>query len=366
MTISEVNAAVKYNVYLRRDDILLRFRSTDRNRAELEARLLRRAGIDVEVEKEDGRDVWYVEAHTDKLAAGREELRKALAKVVKKAAAREWIDAGKAERWLIKLEEGRVLMEGWPKYHVGLKDGALMIRFASTSRKNIEREAQRLRDMGLEEGKHFSVKMPEGGDVGYLYIRREGLEHAAWLSVHGKRKQRELAAEFVKYILKRAEEEGKEVSEKAQKIIEEGMSRRSLTLKGFEKEVEVNGKKYVVKVIGGEAVEEDRGGRKLLRIKITAEVGSVRRVYTITYGRYGRNNAAKGFAYASADGPDDKEADAERLAAVVKALTGRKPKVRRMKNGEIVVECGREHLDGFKRYAELADAIAKWLEETSR
>jgi hypothetical protein len=61
-----------------------------------------------------------------------------------------------------------------------------------------------------------------------------------------------------------------------------------------------------------------------------------------------------------------KEADAERLAAVVKALTGRGPKVRRMKNGEIVVECGREHLDGFKRYAELADAIAKWLEGASR
>jgi hypothetical protein len=32
----------------------------------------------------------------------------------------------------------------------------------------------------------------------------------------------------------------------------------------------VNGEKYKVKVIDGEAVEEDRGGRKLLRIKITA------------------------------------------------------------------------------------------------
>jgi hypothetical protein len=40
--------------------------------------------------------------------------------------------------------------------------------------------------------------------------------------------------------------------------------------------------------------------------------------------------------------------------------------VRRMKSGEIVVECGREHLDGFRRYAELADAIAKWLEGASR
>jgi hypothetical protein len=128
----------------------------------------------------------------------------------------------------------------------------------------------------------------------------------------------------------------------------------------------VDGEKYKVKVIGGEAVEEDRGGRKLLRIKITAEVDRVRRDYTITYGRYGRKNMASGFAYASASAPDGSEADAERLAAVVKALTGREPKVRRMKNGEIVVECGREHLDGFMRYAELADAIAKWLEETSR
>jgi hypothetical protein len=76
--------------------------------------------------------------------------------------------------------------------------------------------------------------------------------------------------------------------------------------------------------------------------------------------------AAKGFAYASADSPDDKEADAERLAAVVKALAGEEPKIRRMKDGRIMIECGREHLDGFKRYAELTDAIARWLEETSR
>jgi hypothetical protein len=37
-----------------------------------------------------------------------------------------------------------------------------------------------------------------------------------------------------------------------------------------------------------------------------------------------------------------------------------------VKDGSIIIDCGREHLDGFKRYAELADAIEKWLEETSR
>jgi hypothetical protein len=32
----------------------------------------------------------------------------------------------------------------------------------------------------------------------------------------------------------------------------------------------------------------------------------------------------------------------------------------------MVVECGGKHLEGFMHYAELADAIEKWLEETSR
>jgi len=136
----------------------------------------------------------------------------------------------------------------------------------------------------------------------------------------------------------------------------------------------MNGVKYKVKVIGGEAVEEDRGGKKLLRIRITAEVGRVEgghivrvvREYTITYGRYGTNNKAMGFAYARADAPGGREADAERFSALIKALTGREPKVYQRSDGKIMIECYEGHLEGFMRYAELADAIEKWLEETSR
>ncbi len=230
--------------------------------------------------------------------------------------------------------------------------------------------------MGLEEGVHFTVKMPEEGRYGYVRILREGLAYAAWLSVYGSGRQRELAAEFVEYILRRAEEAGKEVSEKAKEIIEEGRARVSLKLEGFEKEVEVNGVKYKVKVIGGFAeFDEGRGGRKLLRIRIT-EVGRVEgehtivnrvvREYTITFGRRGRNNAAAGFATAKADDPGGREVDAKRLAAVIEVLTGKRPRVYRKKSGQIVIECGREHLDGFMRYAELADAIKRWLEETGR
>jgi hypothetical protein len=170
----------------------------------------------------------------------------------------------------------------------------------------------------------------------------------------------------VNYILQRAKKAGEKVYEKAKEIIGEGKARGSLTLKGFEKSVEVDGKTHVLKVIdGGADFEMSQRGRRLLRLIITAEVDGVRREYAITFGRYGKLNAAMGFAVARADAPGGREADAERLAAVVEALTGKKPRIRRMKDGSIVIECYGGHLDGFKRYAELADAIEKWLEETS-
>ena len=351
LIISVGGAAVKYNIYLQENAIKLQFRSSDRGRVELAARLLRHAGVVAEVQKEEvgGRDKWYVYAYTDKLVAGREKLRKALANVVREAIARGWIDAGKAEGWLAKLERGRVLMEGWPKYNIQLTKGALKVRFGSPNSDSIRQVARQLNKISLVEGVHFTVKMPEEGRYGYISILKEGLAHAAWLSVYGKdEQQRKLAAAFVEYILERAEKEGKEVYEEVQKIIEEGMSRSSQKLERFEKKIEVNGKTYVVKVIGGEVVEEKQNGKTLLRIRITAEVGRVEgehivdrvvREYTITYSRHARSNAAEGFAYASADVPGGREADAERLAAVTKALTGRKPRIRRLENGKIKIEC---------------------------
>jgi len=132
--------------------------------------------------------------------------------------------------------------------------------------------------------------------LSHISILREGLERAAWLSVYGSGEQRRLAAEFVSYTPQRAEGAGKEVYEKATNIVKEGKARRSLTLKGFEERVEVNGEKRKVKVIGGEAAKERQNGKTLLRIEITAEVDGVRRECVITYGRYGKLNAAMGYA----------------------------------------------------------------------
>jgi hypothetical protein len=121
-----------------------------------------------------------------------------------------------------------------------------------------------------------------------------------------------------------------------------------------------------VKVTDGGEFDVGRGGRKLLRIEITAEVDGVRREYVMTYGRHGADNAAVGRAYASAGTPGGREADAERFAAVIEAPTGRGPKVYSMKDGTIIIKCYGEHLGGFMRYTELADAVVRWLEETGR
>ena len=70
--------------------------------------------------------------------------------------------------------------------------------------------------------------------------------------------------------------------------MEEGKARGALRLEGFEKKVEVDGKEHVVKVVGwGAEFDEGRCGKKLLRIRITAEVDGVRNDYTITYSRRG-------------------------------------------------------------------------------
>jgi hypothetical protein len=362
LTISESDTKIKYNVYLW-EELFLQFQSTDRSRVELAARLLRLAGVGAEVKKRKDRDVWYIRVTTDRLATGHKELRNVIANIVRKAVEKGWIDAGKAGGWLEKLERGVTLMKGWPRYDVQLaRSGALVVRFGSTDRNSIEREAHRFEKMGLKRGVHFSVKMPEEGRDGYVRILKKGLAYAAWLSVHGN----DEAAKFVEYILQRAEEKGKEVYEKALKVVEEGKAWGSLTLKGFEMEVEVNGKKYKVKVIDGEAVEEGRGDRKLLRIRITAEVDGVRREYVMTYGRYGRDNAALGFATARADAPGGREKDAERFSALIKALTGREPKVYRRSDGVVMIECYEGHLEGFMRYKELAEAIKRWMEKTKR
>ena len=77
----------------------------------------------------------------------------------------------------------------------------------------------------------------------------------------------------------------------------------------------------MVKVIDGSAeFKRSRGGKLLLRIRITAEVDGVRSDYEITYSRRGAGNAAKGSATAKADAPGGRETDAKRFSTLMEAL----------------------------------------------
>ncbi len=360
LTIFEDGNQAEYSVYLL-NDIRLIFQSADRSRVERAADVLRRAGVEAEVRRMGW--VWYVQAYTDVLAAGREELRKAIAEVVREAAARGWVDGRRAERWLKKLERGSAVRRGRPKYLVRLmRNGALEVRFASTNPASIAQEAERLRAIGLAEGRHFVVRMPEENRDGYVRILRDGLAYAAWLSARGEGERQKLASEFVEYMLRRAEAAGSAVYRKVREVVEEGRARGSLTLKGFEKRVEVGGKEHLVKVVSwGAEIEKSLYGKKLLKIRITAEVDGVRSSYATTFGRYGKKGETAGYARAKADAPGGREADAERVTAVVKALTGEEPRVYCRKNSIIIV-CNRRHLEGFRRFAELAEVIERWLD----
>ncbi len=146
--------------------------------------------------------------------------------------------------------------------------------------------------------------------------------------------------------------------------MEEGKARGILKLEGFEGRVE-GGRRHVVKAVGWSAeLEERQDGKNPLRTRIAAEIDGVKCYCTITYGRYMKINAALGFATARAGAPRDRLADAERLAAVIKALTGRKPGIIERSDGTI--ECSKAHLVGLKRCAELTDTVERWLEATSR
>jgi hypothetical protein len=185
LIISVGGAAVKYNVYLRKNAIELNFQSKERSSVELAARLLRIVGVEAELERDSSRDVWRVYAYTDVLASASEELRKALAEIIKTARGNGSVDERRARRWLEKLERGVAAWEG-KKFMVRLSgSGALEVRFRSTSRKSVEEVVREFKAMGLEEDKHFTVRW-SGGEGPRLSSGRGG--EAPRVGLHTRRR----------------------------------------------------------------------------------------------------------------------------------------------------------------------------------
>jgi hypothetical protein len=104
--------------------------------------------------------------------------------------------------------------------------------------------------------------MPEEGRDGYVSLRKGGFGVRRLALRTRLRKTAEAGGGVCGvHTPEGSEEAGEGVYEKAKEIIEEGKAWGSQTLEGFEKKVEVNGKTYVVKVKGGEAVEEKQNGK---------------------------------------------------------------------------------------------------------
>jgi hypothetical protein len=338
LTISEAGVAVKYNVYLRENKVELQFQSTDRGRAELAARLLKRAGVNAEVKKVGNGGVWQVRAATDALAAGCEELRKALAKVVETARDNDWVDERRAMRWLEKLEKGMTAWEG-KKFMVSLVKGALVIRFSSTSRESVEEVAREFKAMGLEEGVHFTVKW--SGGRGSVYLLAEGVRRLAWVSIHGEEGQRRRAAEFLKFLEEKARAKGEEVLRKLEALLEEGRSRGTLRLVGPER--------GGVKVLYVKTEEKD----DKLYVTIKAEVDGAAGEYKITIYR-DRGGARRLMFYVRGG-----EAVA-RAVKLIEVLTGERPSVAERPDGLTRIGGAGRHIDALARYEELREAIERW------
>ena len=336
LTLSEAGVAVKYNVYLRENKVELQFQSTNRGRVELAARLLRLAGVSAEVGEVGGGGVWQVRAATDVLAAGRKELREALAEIIKTARDNGWVDEEKARRWLEKLEKGMAAWEG-KKFMVRLVEGALVVRFSSTSRESLEEVAREFKAMGLEEGVHFTVRW--GGGRGRVYLLAEGVRRLAWVSEHGVEGQRRRAAEFLKFLEEKARAKGGEVLRKLETLVEEGRSRGALRLAGLER--------GGVKVLDVKTEQKD----DKLYVTLRAEVDGAAGQYKLTFTR--ERSGARRLQFYVRGG-------AARAVKLVEVLTGERPSVAERPDGLTRIGGAGRHIDALARYEELREAIERW------
>jgi hypothetical protein len=95
-----------------------------------------------------------------------------------------------------------------------------------------------------------------------------------------------------------------------------------------------------------------------LRIVVGAIIGGVEGQWTATFRRT-KKNAIEGYTVARVNTPGGREEDAKRIITLVKALTGEEPNIK-LDKGKPVIIYTRRHLNGVKKYAEVADTIREW------
>jgi len=196
----------------------------------------------------------------------------------------------------------------------------------------------------------------KAANVGRVKLAREGIIEFAYIAKHGTDEAQRLgAASLIEHLRIKAELAGKEVLVKLGELVREGESRRSLHAEGLKTIVEIEWKGRHVEVsVEVKNIKAWEDGDKL-RIVVGAIVGGVEGQWTATFRRT-KKNAIEGYTVARVNAPGGREEDAKRIIALVKALTGEEPNIK-LDKGKPVIIYTRRHLNGFKKYAEVADTI---------
>ncbi len=351
----------RYNVYLREDEMMLNFNSTDVDRVYQMAHVLRLLGVRAEPKKESGRDVWYIDVYTDALASKTvlPAFREALAKAVEEAARNSWVKAETAEKWVKKLRASVTVAEDKPKFSIQTKgSSSLDILYTTTNAEKLAQYVERLRGLGLMEGVHLTTKEPKDGERGYLRITAEGVVKLAELAHHAEDEEIRLkAAEWIKHLIARAEESGEEAAKKKlEELIQKGAARGALTLTGLKQEVEVKGEKHVVEVKQAKAWIGEEDGKLHIRVEAVVDGVEVDREYTFFFR--GSDGAVRGLISTWADTPGGREADIKRIQALSTAIFGKPGTL--ICGGKQLDYSGR-HLEHAMQYKEIKEVAERWL-----
>jgi hypothetical protein len=331
----------RYQLLYNGMELVLRFRSVDRGEAERAAAMLRAFGVRARARREGNK--WAVQVSTNALAAGNEELRRAVLEFAKALRGRGIIGEAYYRRLKAKFEIG--MAPGALSVSYNTRDKSLEVKAQPQSEEAYSAAVERLLAAGLKEGEHFIARPPQSGGRGYIRLRAEGLAQLVRSAANSPEAARlleeirrgvELAAkragegalrryeEFVRKVLSVGAEEFKGIRQVA---LEDGIAK--VELLGIEARVDEEGRLHILQRFRVDGVEAG------CEVAFYREKGVVR----------GRIVAQSG---------DDRR----HLLAYCKAVGIRPIKLRRSPSKW---RFSRSALEALMRFKEVAEAIREWL-----
>jgi hypothetical protein len=286
-----------------------------------------RAEVGKHYEKSRNRDVWYVGATTNALAAEsvHETVRRAVAEFLRLCREAGAVGEDTYRRLAGKFERG-VPEWGEVRFSVKLtKDGTVVVGFEPRDPQSFREAVEFLRGLGMRdrcEGEwcivHFTAREPGEGKRGFVRITADGLRYIGWLALHGD----ERAQRLKEMLLKEAERKGGEVRWRLEEYFREGEQWGSVK-PPVEREVEVEGRRMRIRVEEVEAWREKSEKKEHLVVKVRAVVAEEGREVTVEkearfYKK--RDGEIQGYVNIHAGAEGGREADYTRTAAVLKTL----------------------------------------------